>query len=174
MSHYETFEELLFFCVFRPVSSVPRSLGSHGPLDIKTISQQSPTTLICSLQYQSSCLSQVRRIVDHPFVANCNPNIIHQPNISANKLYKMWAAAKAKWNTPHTNWKGESGNNQPWVSFCQGEEEKRVRELDVTGHLWASRYVLLAVAEAVVCSRSGCRRDSAVMARVLVMSLYQF
>ena len=57
-------------------------------------------------------------------VAHCNPNIIQQRNITADKLYKMWAAAKAKWNQPHANWKGTSGNNQPWINFCQGEKRE--------------------------------------------------
>ncbi|CAN0243597.1 unnamed protein product, partial [Pylaiella littoralis] len=56
-------------------------------------------------------------------VAHCDPNVIHQPNISAEKLSKMWAGVKAKWNQPHANWRGTSGNNQPWVNFCQGDSD---------------------------------------------------
>ncbi|CAB1121069.1 unnamed protein product [Ectocarpus sp. CCAP 1310/34] len=62
----------------------------------------------------------VRKVVDDEQVSHVNPNIIQQPNISAEKITKMWSAAKAKWNTPFANWKSESGNNQPWLSFCQG------------------------------------------------------
>ncbi|CAB1102774.1 unnamed protein product [Ectocarpus sp. CCAP 1310/34] len=63
---------------------------------------------------------QVRKIVDDQQVSHVDPNIIQQPNISAEKLSRMWATAKAKWNQPYANWKSESGNNQPWLSFCQG------------------------------------------------------
>ncbi|CBJ28750.1 expressed unknown protein [Ectocarpus siliculosus] len=63
---------------------------------------------------------QVRKIVDDEQVSHVDPNIIQQPNISAEKLSRMWATAKAKWNQPYANWKSESGNNQPWLSFCQG------------------------------------------------------
>ncbi|CAB1104019.1 unnamed protein product [Ectocarpus sp. CCAP 1310/34] len=65
----------------------------------------------------------VRKIVDDEQVSHVNPNIIQQPNISAEKITKMWSAAKAKWNTPIANWKSESGNNQPWLSFCQGDTD---------------------------------------------------
>ncbi|CAN0361155.1 unnamed protein product [Ectocarpus sp. 6 AP-2014] len=60
------------------------------------------------------------KIVDDEQVSHVDPNIIQQPNISAEKLSRMWATAKAKWNQPYANWKSESGNNQPWLSFCQG------------------------------------------------------
>ncbi|CAN0560844.1 unnamed protein product [Ectocarpus sp. 12 AP-2014] len=63
----------------------------------------------------------VRKIVDDEQVSHVNPNIIQQPNISAEKITKMWSAAKAKWNTPNANCKSESGNNQPWLSFAQGK-----------------------------------------------------
>ncbi|CAB1097015.1 unnamed protein product [Ectocarpus sp. CCAP 1310/34] len=65
----------------------------------------------------------VRKIVDDEQVSHVNPNIIQQPNISAEKITKVWSAAKAKWNTPYANWKSESGNNQPWLSFCQGDTD---------------------------------------------------
>ncbi|CAB1100980.1 unnamed protein product [Ectocarpus sp. CCAP 1310/34] len=65
--------------------------------------------------------SFVRKIVDDQQVSHVDPNIIQQPNISAEKLSRMWATAKAKWNQPYANWKSESGNNQPWLSFCQGK-----------------------------------------------------
>ncbi|CAN0233746.1 unnamed protein product, partial [Scytosiphon promiscuus] len=64
---------------------------------------------------------KVARIVDHPAVSHCNPNIIHQPNITPEKLRDMWKTAKAKWNTPHMHWSSDSGNHQPWISFCQGD-----------------------------------------------------
>ncbi|CAN0568845.1 unnamed protein product, partial [Ectocarpus sp. 12 AP-2014] len=35
----------------------------------------------------------------------------------------MWSAAKATWNTPNANWKSRSGNNQPWLSFSQGDTD---------------------------------------------------
>ncbi|CAB1107920.1 unnamed protein product [Ectocarpus sp. CCAP 1310/34] len=63
----------------------------------------------------------VRKIVDDEQVSHVNPNIIQQPNISAEKITKMWSAAKAKWNTPNADWKSGSGNNQPWLSFAQGK-----------------------------------------------------
>ncbi|CAN0429555.1 unnamed protein product [Pylaiella littoralis] len=56
-------------------------------------------------------------------VAHCDPNVIHQPNISAEKLSKMWAGVAAKWNQSHANWSGTSGNNQPLVNFCQGDSD---------------------------------------------------
>ena len=64
---------------------------------------------------------KVRKIVDDEQVSHVDPNIIQQPNISAEKLSRMWATAKAKWNQPYADWKSESGNNQPWLSFCQGK-----------------------------------------------------
>ncbi|CAN0502969.1 unnamed protein product, partial [Ectocarpus sp. 8 AP-2014] len=65
----------------------------------------------------------VRKIVDDEQVNHVDPNIIQQPNISSEKITKMWSAGKAKWNTPHANWKSESGNNQPWLAFSQGDTD---------------------------------------------------
>ncbi|CAB1109688.1 unnamed protein product [Ectocarpus sp. CCAP 1310/34] len=61
------------------------------------------------------------KIVDDEQVSHVNPNIIQHPKMSSEEITKMWSAAKAKWNTPNANWKSESGNNQPWPSFCQGK-----------------------------------------------------
>ncbi|CAB1112909.1 unnamed protein product [Ectocarpus sp. CCAP 1310/34] len=65
----------------------------------------------------------VRKIVDDEQVSHVIANIIQQPNISAEKITPMRSAAKAKWNTPNANWKSEPGNNQPWLSFCQGDTD---------------------------------------------------
>ncbi|CAM9836111.1 unnamed protein product [Ectocarpus sp. 4 AP-2014] len=65
----------------------------------------------------------VRKIVDDEQLIHVNPNIIQKPNISSEKLTKMWSAGKAKWNTPFANWKSESGNIQPWLAFCQGDTD---------------------------------------------------
>ncbi|CBJ31137.1 hypothetical protein Esi_0235_0006 [Ectocarpus siliculosus] len=64
---------------------------------------------------------KVRKIVDDEQVNHVDPNIIQQPNISSEKLTKMWAVGKGRWNPSYANWKGESGNNQPWLAFCQGK-----------------------------------------------------
>ncbi|CAB1102051.1 unnamed protein product [Ectocarpus sp. CCAP 1310/34] len=65
----------------------------------------------------------VRKIVDDGQVSHVNPNIIQQPNRSAEKITNTWSAARANWNTPYANWTSESGNNQPWVSFSQGDTD---------------------------------------------------
>ncbi|CAM9964507.1 unnamed protein product, partial [Ectocarpus sp. 13 AM-2016] len=53
---------------------------------------------------------QLRKIVDDEQVSHVDPNIIQQPNISAEKLSRMSATAKAKWNQPYANWKSDHTN----------------------------------------------------------------
>ncbi|CAN0407074.1 unnamed protein product, partial [Laminaria digitata] len=60
-------------------------------------------------------------LFDHPLVSDCDPNHMVQSDITESKLYDMWNVAKGKWNPCWANWRGESGNHQPWESFCRGK-----------------------------------------------------
>ncbi|CAN0096936.1 unnamed protein product [Ectocarpus sp. 8 AP-2014] len=61
----------------------------------------------------------VRKIVDDEQVNHVDPNIIQQPNISSEMITKMWSTVKA-WNTPHANWKSESGTTSHGLHFAKG------------------------------------------------------
>lgn len=120
--------EYLFFVHPKNMLKLAAHLGAGVVLYIeKNISGLHRSLSLCNICSSSggAGVSQVVKIVDLQ-VSHIDPNVIHQPNISPDKLSKMWSAVKAKWNAPHANYKkSESGNNQEWVSFCGGREGMR-------------------------------------------------
>ncbi|CAN0020324.1 unnamed protein product [Ectocarpus sp. 12 AP-2014] len=117
----------------RPLLIESRLQASRQQLDTSSVGPRNDLWTEVTTRFRDPD-QEVRKIVDDEQVSHVDPYIIQQPSISAEKLSKMWATAKAKWNQPYSNWKSESGNNQPWLSFCQRDRDTCVLGCAIEKH----------------------------------------